>query len=291
MLRVVQSINLNTNALKFGSLPLYYKDCRIGYCLPEVVSLIKQKYLDKFALETDRIYVYSPDTLHQLLLEWRKDGVFPCLNGWRDEKYSIFTKAGLVGTLERSGCGLFGIRTYGVHVNGYTIINNVIHMWVAKRAKTKQTYPGYLDQMVGGGIPSGQSKLDAVIRECEEEASIPQQLARKCKSVGLISYFLENELGYCPETQYCYDLLVDSKFSPKTNDNEVESFQLLELQKVYELILDGKFKPNSAVVAIDFMIRHGFLTPDEEQDYELLVESIRRPLSLELSPPCKQVFK
>ena len=45
---------------------------------------------------------------------------------------------------------LFGVKQYGVHINGY--LNHSKKgwcMWIAKRAKTKQTWPGKLDQMVG----------------------------------------------------------------------------------------------------------------------------------------------
>lgn len=30
----------------------------------------------------------------------------------------------------------------------------------------------------------------------------------------------------------------------------------------------GLFKPNTALVILDFMIRHGYLTPEDEPDYQ-----------------------
>lgn len=45
--------------------------------------------------------------------------------------------------------GLFGIIQYGVHVNGYTKDKNgELQMWIAKRSKTKQTFPDMYDNMV-----------------------------------------------------------------------------------------------------------------------------------------------
>ena len=37
-----------------------------------------------------------------------------------------------------------------------------------------------------GGIPAGSGVLETLVRECEEEASMPPELARKAKAVGTI---------------------------------------------------------------------------------------------------------
>lgn len=45
--------------------------------------------------------------------------------------------------------GVFGMRAYGAHVNGYTIDDNgTWRMWIGKRSPTKQTFPGMYDNMV-----------------------------------------------------------------------------------------------------------------------------------------------
>lgn len=45
--------------------------------------------------------------------------------------------------------GLFGVKRYGVHVNGYTVSDGgEVSMWLARRSATKQTYPGLLDNVV-----------------------------------------------------------------------------------------------------------------------------------------------
>jgi hypothetical protein len=54
---------------------------------------------------------------------------------------------------------------------------------------------------------------------------------------------------------------------PKPLDGEVEAFQLLPLETVVEEMKKLKFKPNTAVVLLDFMIRHGFLTPENDPHY------------------------
>lgn len=44
---------------------------------------------------------------------------------------------------------LFGIVTYGTHINGYTYNDSgEMLMWIAKREKAKSTYPGMYDNLV-----------------------------------------------------------------------------------------------------------------------------------------------
>ena len=51
---------------------------------------------------------------------------------------------------------------------------------------------------------------------------------------------------------------------PKPCDDEVESFQLLDVVDVIALMRQGKFKPNCSLVLIDFLIRHGLVTAENE---------------------------
>ena len=51
---------------------------------------------------------------------------------------------------------------------------------------------GYLDNTVAGGIPYGMSPTEALIKECMEEASLPEDVVRKyIKPVGAVSYFYQ----------------------------------------------------------------------------------------------------
>lgn len=51
---------------------------------------------------------------------------------------------------------------------------------------------GYLDNTVAGGIPHGYSPTEALIKECMEEASLPEDFVRRhLKSIGSLSYFFQ----------------------------------------------------------------------------------------------------
>jgi hypothetical protein len=97
---------------------------------------------------------------------WRDSGLFPDIIGprkWRSELYAVYfdpfgahLHTGLVGkdnedtlagpcsnyafSMERTTCALFGVVTYGVHMNVYEVQDGKIMIWVPRRAKTKQTH-------------------------------------------------------------------------------------------------------------------------------------------------------
>ena len=86
-------------------------------------------------------------------------------------------------------------------------------MWISRRSLTKPTCPGMLDNMVAGGIGFGHSPRYTVIKESMEEASLPEEVAKRAKSVGTISYtaLFKNEKETQTETQ------VDITLSPSTS--------------------------------------------------------------------------
>lgn len=163
---------------------------------------------------------------------------------------------------------MLGTVQYGVHVNGYCIDENgKMLMWIARRSPTKQTWPGKLDQIVAGGIICGEGIQETLIRECAEEASIPQELAKAASSAGCVSYFFEDERGLFPEVQFVWDLKLPRDFQPINSDGEVGEFYCWPMAKVKAKIATEEFKPNCALVVLDFMVRHGFVKPDSEPHF------------------------
>ena len=60
-------------------------------------------------------------------------------------------------------------------------------------------------------------------------------------------------------------------------DGEVESFERWPVARVADEVAAGRFKPNCNLVIIDFLVRHGYLRP-EDRGYVPLVHSLRRLL-------------
>ncbi|UCH74409.1 MAG: DUF4743 domain-containing protein [Rhodospirillales bacterium] len=200
----------------------------------------------------------------------RSEGTFPA---WRNEYYPVMRHWGDAPLLrvERSVCPWLGVRSWGVHVNGYVRREDGIHMWIARRSRDKPTYPGMLDNMVAGGQPIGVTLMQNVVKECAEEADIPLALARRARAVGAITYCHQLEDGLKPDQQFCFDLELPADFEPRNTDGEVESFELWPIERVASVVRETfAFKFNCNLVIIDFLIRHGLMDPDTEPDYTAL---------------------
>ena len=199
------------------------------------------------------------------------------IKGRRDEYYPVSTSfaAKPLARIERAAVPPFGIRAYGVHMNGYVRKGDGVHMWIGRRAKDKHTYPGMLDNTVAGGQPMGIGLIENLVKECKEEAAIPEPLARRAVAVGAITYCMEAEDGLKPDVQFCYDLELPSDFVPHNTDGEIGEFMLWPVDKVAEIVRDTKeFKFNCNLVIIDFLVRHGLIAPDHP-DYLEIVRGLR----------------
>jgi isopentenyldiphosphate isomerase len=200
------------------------------------------------------------------------------VTGVREEAYPVttgFTHPPLL-KMERAAIPHFGVRAYGVHMNGYVRRSDGLHMWVARRAFDKPTYPGMLDNTVAGGQPIGLGLLDNLVKECKEEAGIPPALANQAIAVGAITYCMEAEDGLKPDVQFCYDLELPDGFTPVNRDGEIAEFFLWPIDRVAQTVRDTRqFKFNCNLVIIDFLVRHGLVAPDEP-DYLEIVQGLRR---------------
>jgi len=225
------------------------------------------------------------DAIRSLLEKASQSKTFRVLGKWRNELYPVHGMSGKV-SMERSASPLFGINSYGVHLTAYVREGDQIRIWVPRRASSKQTYGGMLDNTVAGGISQGETVMECLIREAEEEASFPKDLIQHhAKPCGTVSYFFirdekaGGEVGLLqPECQFVYDLEVDKNVIPEPNDDEVEDFQLWTVDHVQEAMAEGQFKPNCAMVLLDFFIRHGILTPDNEDNYAEIESRLHRKL-------------
>jgi len=288
--------SFESKSLRRGEcVPFIINDIQVGMVLPEVLNKL-EFHNDIFFvvrdLLTNRVrYVTMANDLedkkkrsvqfNNVMRDWKDRELFPALRGWRNESFSVqvsFADETLLD-VERASCCLFGFKTYGVHVNGYVRNDSGdVYMWIARRSKTKPTYPGKLDNTVAGAISSEEGVLKTVIRECKDEAGIPEKLASTARPAGTISYFAENELGLFPETQFVFDLELPRSFEPTNTDDEVSDYYLLPIKEVKELIATNEFKPNSALVLLDFFLRHGAIDPDTEPNYINFTQGCRRKL-------------
>lgn len=171
--------------------------------------------------------------------------------------------------------------------------------------------------MVSGGVSVGFGIKETAIKEAAEEASIPESLAQQIVriniavlslfyymkyfqvSAGCVSFFFESQRGLFPNTEFVYDLELPLDFVPNNADGEVSSvflingkgtcidtsfprqvqkFELLPAAECLERVFSPEFKTTSCPVIIDFLIRHGFIGPENEPKLTEIVELLHVPL-------------
>jgi isopentenyldiphosphate isomerase len=205
-------------------------------------------------------------------------GVIPA---YMDEPYAV-TAGGRESALcvvDRSAAAFFGVRSFGQHLNGFVRRADGIHMWIGRRARDRLLFPGALDNMVAGGLPHSLGLEENLVKECQEEAGVPEELARKALPVGAISYNRVAQRGFRRDVLYCYDLELPDGFVPVNTDGEVEEFMLMPLAEVASVVREtDEFKLNCNLVVIDFLIRHGWMEP-QSSEYLALVLGLRQPLA------------
>lgn len=285
VLRLIQKLNnfLRPGSSKISCQPFLVDGVQVGYISPKISSSLSS-YSDVFCMVKSndgeivqmtlnpkiKTFLERTERVAEVMMELRQKDAFSTLRGWRDEMYPVMASfdSKPCFMMERSAACLLGVLQYGVHVNGYFIDQSEkVFMWLARRSPSKQTWPSKLDQIVAGGIACGEQIQEALIRECAEEASISEELAKTACPAGSVSYFFEDERGLFPEIQFVYDLKLPETFQPINSDGEVAEFYCWPIDKVKDEIATDDFKPNCALVVLDFLIRNGFVSPDNEPHY------------------------
>ncbi|KAJ5777244.1 NUDIX hydrolase domain-like protein [Penicillium odoratum] len=217
----------------------------------------------------------------------REKGAFPKLGKHRGEQFPIVGAKFPVG-IDRSAFSLFGLVGRGVHMTAYTQQGHEYRFWVPQRNLEKSTYPGMLDNTVAGGMAIGEEPFECLIREASEEAGMSEeQIRRDTLAVGTVTWMnisderAGGESGLInPGVLFVYDLQVSESATFKPVDGDVQAFHLMNTHDAKVAMLDGKFKPASANVLLDFMVRHGLITAEEEPAYTEIVSRLHRKLPL-----------
>jgi hypothetical protein len=199
---------------------------------------------------------------------------------WRNESFDVAPRWGAppVFRLDRGAVPFFGTRAYGVHLNGYLRQGETLYLWVGRRSPGKQIAPNKLDNLVAGGIGNEHGVGETLLKEGEEEASIPGSLMSRAISAGAVSYRMETRLGIRDDVLFVYDIEMPADFVPENRDGEIVHFELMPVLAVLERIrTTSDFKFNVNLVILDFALRHGLLSPDDPE-YLDVATGLHRPL-------------
>jgi 8-oxo-dGTP pyrophosphatase MutT (NUDIX family) len=264
-------------------LPLWRGGARIGLVRRDNAEALR-RFGDVFAVEAEAVHLIAPGDF--AALSGAVDAVVERLVAegklakWRNEFFSITPRWGEppLFRLDRGAVSFFGVRAYGVHLNGYRRDGDALKLWIGKRAADKQVAPGKLDNLVAGGIGNGHGLIATLVKEAEEEAAMPPEVVARAVPTGALSYRMENRYGVRNDVLFLYDLELPAEFTPRNIDGEIVEFRLMDAPDVLERVRrTDDFKFNVNLVLIDFALRHGIVQP-EDPEYLDLVTGLRRPL-------------
>lgn len=265
-------------------------DQHMGFIRPnDWIHLAPYKDAFHYDIKTNRVVVnpswktYEERTARvaDVLQDLRKKKIFKTLNGWRNECYEVSARFGdkPAMKMERAATCLFGLKRYGVHINGYVKRpDGSMSVWFQRRSATKETFPNKIDNLVTGGFCVGCTLTECVRKEAQEEASLPDHLLSAIRPAGNVSFVYEDDRGIFPETIFVFDLELPADFEPHCSDNEVDNFYLMTIPEVKNLVLSEEFKITSCPILLDFLVRHHFLSPDDEPNYCQLMDTVHMPL-------------
>jgi 8-oxo-dGTP pyrophosphatase MutT (NUDIX family) len=189
------------------------------------------------------------------------------IRAWRDETYAIVAAPGAppLALIERAAARFWGTLTFGAHCNGYVADarGRPIHLWVARRAWHKPTDPGLLDNLVGGGVPHGQSPFEALVREGFEEAGLDAATMRRATPGSVVAVRCDIAEGFMHEHLHTYDLRLTEDTVPDNQDGEVGEWHRLPVADAVERAAAGEMTVDATLVTLDFALRHRLL-PDAE---------------------------
>jgi len=243
-------------------LPLALAGARIGWLRPDLAERLRD-WPDLFRISPDGVGIRGQteneltSAFAEVAARLAKDGA---VRGWRGETYAVRADRAAQPAfhLERAAMRFFGFTSSAAHLSGFTGKT----AWIARRAASKSIDPGMLDNLVAGGVASGQDAWQTLLRECGEEAGIARELAQRAERKGVLQVCREVPDGVHSEVLIVHDLELPADFVPRNADGEVSEFLSLAADAVLERVARGEMTIEAGLVAVDFVQRRGLVQLD-----------------------------
>jgi 8-oxo-dGTP pyrophosphatase MutT (NUDIX family) len=201
------------------------------------------------------------------------------ISAWRDEPFAWWDDQGdLAAVIERASSRFWGALTLGAHANGYVADprnGRPTHLWIARRAFDKPTDPGRLDNLIGAGVPHGQTPLEALQREAWEEAGLLPDEVEELRPGSVIELACDIPEGWQHEWLYVFDLALPPGRVPQNQDGEVHEHRLMPVEEALSRAAGGEMTTDAALATLDFALRHGLLPADEAATLSPRLDALR----------------
>ena len=200
------------------------------------------------------------------------------IKAWRNETYPVLALQGgaLLATFERAASRFWGSTTFGAHCNGYLAdpTGRPTHLWIARRALDKPTDPGLLDNLIGGGVPHGQTPAETVVREGWEEAGLRPAQMQSLVAGRRLKVARDVAEGFQLEQLSVFDLALPPDLVPENQDGEVHSLRLMTVDQALAHAAAGDMTVDAALVTLDFALRHRLLSTPRHQHLQVMSEPL-----------------
>lgn len=209
-------------------------------------------------------------TFDRLGMSWHADGLRPqdrsfrlqqalqalhargLIGGWRDELFAFWTPdtelppadTPPLFALERAAFRPLGLLSHAVHINGFTPDGL---MWCGRRALSKSTDAGLLDNLTAGGLAHEESIRVCATRELWEEAGLRGQVFDTLQPAGRVRVSRPDPRGWHDEVLHVFNLTLGHGVTPSNQDGEVSEFVCHPASEVLELLRRGAFTMDAAV--------------------------------------------
>ena len=204
------------------------------------------------------------DTLATLNAALREQGL---IRAWRDETYPLPHPATLqvLAHFERAASRFWGTLTFGAHGTGWVAgaDGRPAALWIAQRSFHKATDPGAHDNLVGGGVPHGQTPWQTLVREGWEEAGLTPEVMQRARRGRVIRLQRDIAEGLQFEWIHAFDLQLQPDEIPVNQDGEVHAFTLHAAADALAIAAGSTMTADAALVTLDFALRHGLLPAHE----------------------------
>jgi 8-oxo-dGTP pyrophosphatase MutT (NUDIX family) len=131
------------------------------------------------------------------------------------------------------------------------------------RAATKATDPGKLDNLIGGGVPMGQTPRQTVEREGWEEAGLRPEQMRGLQPGRVLRLLRDIPEGLQREWVHVFDLALPADAAPCNQDGEVAELGLHDVRAALALATGAEMTVDASLVTLDFALRHRLLAEHE----------------------------
>ncbi len=183
------------------------------------------------------------------------------VRGWRNETYAVtgLDNGRALAHIERAAARFWGTLTLGAHASGFVAgaDGQPTHLWIAQRALNKATDPGLLDNLVGGGVPQGQTPWLTLVREGWEEAGLAAAVMASATTGRVIRLHRDVAEGLQLEDIHSHDLQLPAGMLPCNQDGEVAGFECLPVHQALALAASHRMTVDASLVTLDFALRHG----------------------------------